>query len=102
MSDKRGLSIDVGEAVEVELPADIAEAIAGVKDEQSALGYAWQPWQDAVLLKYWGKHFNETGVRKRDLIDKVLCQRGMPKMSDTTALKRYYELIAERDGKDDT
>lgn len=95
MPDKREPKIDPGPPVDIELPEDIADAIESIRRPTRG-GYPWEPWQDAVLLKHWGEHFNQTGVRKRDLIDKVLTMHDKPRMSDDTARARYLELLEQQ------
>lgn len=76
--------------IEIEIPADILKAL-----DESRQGYYnayhWQPWQDKVLLEYWGR-FSESGLTQNKLCG-ILASKGCVKPSTNTARKRYRELI---------
>lgn len=92
MSDKRGrVNVDPGDPVEIEIPEDIANAIEDNRQKGDPRAYQFEPWQDAVLLKYLNR-FNETGLTQSG-IRRVLGSRGRKPPSQSTMRKRYLELI---------
>ena len=101
MSDKRRrVNVDPGDPVEIEIPEDIADSIEENRQKGDPRAYQFEPWQDAVLLKYLNR-FNETGLTQSG-IRRVLGSRGRKPPSLDTMKKRYFVLIdAQGDGKGD-
>jgi hypothetical protein len=71
-----------------ELPPGVLEKIQNLVPSRSGnKGVEWEPWQDEILLRYWGA---ESDYRQVDIVEIVGRSVG-------TCRKRYEELIAEEE-----
>lgn len=68
------------EDITVEIPPEVLEGLNKIPDRsQRYRKIVWEPWEDAVLLTYWG-------VKRHRDISKLL------KKSQNTCLERYRHL----------
>ena len=90
---RNGLKVNVGEPVEVEIPADILRKIDGLPDSDARHSWmSFSPTDDEIILRYYNLKV------KGELAKLVGTSRltGKRGCTDTTMRKRYQELCEQR------